>query len=61
MPEDKYSSQKKHLATKKQLRVWVAPTEYNSFKTACEKNGESVYAAINRFIREYPAKSSPEK
>lgn len=61
MSEDKYSSQKKHLATKKQLRVWVDPAEYDAFKAKCEQNGESIYSAVNRFIREYTAKPSPEK
>lgn len=61
MSEDKYGAQKKHLATKKQLRVWVDPADYDAFKEKCEQNGESVYAAVNRFIREYTAKPSPEK
>lgn len=61
MAEDKYSAQKKHLATKKQLRVWVDPTEYEIFKAQCEANGESIYTVINRFIREYNSTTSPGK
>ena len=54
MPEDKYSAQKKYLSEKrKNLRVWVDAEKYERFRAALDANGESMYAAINRFIDQY--------
>ena len=60
MENDKYKTQKKYLGTQKQLRVWVAPEAYEAFKAKCAENGESIYAVINRFVRQYTEKKSEE-
>ena len=54
---DKYASQKKHLATKKRLMVWTSPDKLDAFKAAVEQNGTSMYAVINDFMDEYIEKS----
>ena len=53
MAEDKYASQKKHLATRAQLRVWVDPQKYEALKEKTKKNGTSVYALINGWLDRY--------
>lgn len=55
MPEknDKYTSQKKYLSKKKQLRVWVDADKFEKFKNAVSENNESIYGLINNFIDEY--------
>lgn len=55
---DKYAAQKKHLSTKKQLRVWLSTEKYERFKKAVELNDTSIYAVINNFVDEY-IKSHP--
>ena len=51
--KDKYTSQKKYLSQQKQLRVWVNADKFEKFKNAAQKNGESIYGLINKFIDEY--------
>ncbi|MDD6255103.1 MAG: plasmid partition protein ParG [Eubacteriales bacterium] len=54
MPEkDKYAAQKKYLATRKKMSVWVDADKYERFKAAVKENGESVYGLINRYIDDY--------
>ena len=60
MSEEKYKTQKKYLETQKQLRVWVDPEVYEAFKAKCAENGESIYAVINRFVRDYTENSSKD-
>ena len=50
---DKNTSQKKFLATQKQLRVWIKPEKYEQFKLKVEQNDTSIYAVINDFIDNY--------
>ena len=50
---EKNNSQKKFLATQKQLRVWIKPEKYDLFKTKVEENDTSIYAVINDFIDNY--------
>ena len=50
---EKNNSQKKFLATQKQLRVWIKPEKYELFKLKTEKNDTSIYAVINDFIDNY--------
>ena len=50
---EKNTSQKKFLATQKQLRVWIKPNKYELFKEQVEKNDTSIYAVINDFIDSY--------
>lgn len=60
MSEDKYAAQKKHLQSKKQLRVWMDSEKYESFKTAVQKNGDSIYGIINAFVDDYLSKKAGE-
>ena len=53
MSESNYAAQKKHLQSKKQLRVWMDAEKYESFKTAVQKDGKSIYELINNFVAEY--------
>ena len=53
MSESNYAAQKKHLQSKKQLRVWMDAEKYESFKTAVQKDGKSIYELINNFVDEY--------
>lgn len=53
MSESNYTAQKKHLQSKKQLRVWMDAEKYESFKTAVQKDGKSIYELINNFVDEY--------
>lgn len=53
MLESNYAAQKKHLQSKKQLRVWMDAEKYESFKTAVQKDGKSIYELINNFVDEY--------
>lgn len=48
-----YSSQKKYLEKKKQLRVWLDADKYEKLKAVTQTNGESVYSIINNFVDEY--------
>lgn len=61
MEENKYKAQMKYLDKQKQLRVWVDSEAYDEFKAKCAENGESMYAAVNRFVREYVAQSSKQE
>ena len=51
--EDKYSSQKKYLASQKQLRVWVDPGKYEALKQKAFKEGISIYFLVNKWIDQY--------
>lgn len=51
--KDKYTTQKKYLSTKKQLRVWVDPDRYEALKEKAQKEGTSVYALVNKWIEQY--------
>ena len=53
MSESNYTAQKKYLQSKKQLRVWMDAEKYESFKTAVQKDGKSIYELINNFVDEY--------
>lgn len=53
MSDDKYLSQKKYLATRKQIRVWVDPEKFERLKEKAQKNGTSVYALVNSWIDIY--------
>ncbi len=48
-----YEAQKRYLAKKKALSVWVDPQKYEAFKEKTHKNGTSVYAEINKFVDDY--------
>lgn len=48
-----YEKQKKYFESRKQLRVWVDAEKYERFRASLEQSGDSVYAAINRYIDEY--------
>lgn len=50
---DKYATQKKHLATQKQVRVWVNPEKYEAFKEKASSEGTSIYALVNQWISQY--------
>lgn len=58
--KDKYSAQKKHLATKKNLRVWVDSAKYDVLKEKAASSGTSIYALVNGWIDEY-LKDEPEE
>ena len=58
MSETKYTAQKKHLQSKKQLRVWMSEDKYEAFKTAVQKDGQSIYGVINDFVDEYLKKKA---
>ncbi len=60
MSEDKYAAQKKHLQNKKQLRVWMDAEKYESFKTAVQEDGTSIYELINDYVDEYLKKRAGE-
>ena len=47
--KDKYAGQKKHLATQKQLRVWMSPEKFEALKA----KGTSVYALVNQWVDQY--------
>lgn len=51
--KDKYSSQKKYLATQKQLRVWIAPEKYEALKTKASRDGVSIHALVNQWVDQY--------
>ena len=53
--EDKYASQKRHLASKKQLRVWMDAKKYDRLKEAVSAENESIYGLINKFVDNYLA------
>lgn len=50
---DKYSTQKKYLSTKKQLRVWIDPDKYTALKEKAERDKTSIYALVNGWIDQY--------
>lgn len=56
--EDKFSSQKEHLKTQKQLRVWMSPEKLDAFKEATKNNDTTMYAAIHDFVDNYLEKNS---
>ncbi len=47
------TSQKKHLATQKQLRVWLEAEKFEKFKKTAYENNTSMYRLINDFINTY--------
>ena len=51
--KDKYAGQKKHLATQKQLRVWMSPEKFEALKAKAAQNCTSVYALVNQWIDRY--------
>ena len=51
--KDKYAGQKKHLATQKQLRVWMSPEKFEALKEKAAQNGTSVYALVNQWVDQY--------
>ena len=51
--KDKYSSQKKYLATQKQLRVWIAPEKYEALNTQASRDGGSRPALVNHWVDQY--------
>ncbi|MGI6205999.1 MAG: plasmid partition protein ParG [Anaerovoracaceae bacterium] len=51
--KDKYAAQKKYLATRKKLSVWVDAEKYEKFKSLVKENGESIYGLINQYIDDY--------
>lgn len=53
MENDKYASQKKYLASRTQLRVWVDPEKYEALKEKAKRNGTSVYALVNGWMERY--------
>lgn len=53
MAGDKYASQKKYLATRAQLRVWVDAEKYERLKEKANANGTSVYALVNGWMDRY--------
>ena len=50
---DKYTTQKKYLSTKKQLRVWIDPEKYAELKEKADRDGTSIYALVNGWIDQY--------
>lgn len=51
--KDNYSAQKKYLASRKRLSVWMDPDKYERFKALVKENGESIYGLINQFVDDY--------
>ena len=51
--EDKYASQKKHLSTKKQLRVWMDANKFDRFKNTVATQNHSIYELINKYVDDY--------
>ena len=51
--DDKYAAQKRYLASKKQLKVWMTADKYERFKAAVAANDTSMYAVINAFVDSY--------
>ena len=51
--QGKYSTQKKYLSTRKQLRVWVDPEKYDALREKARRSGTSVYALVNGWIERY--------
>lgn len=58
MEKDKYAQQKKYLATKKQLKVWVDPEKYELFKKKAKENGTSVHALVTDLMNDYIREST---
>lgn len=54
---DKYEAQKKHLSTKKQLRVWLDEEKFERFKKVTTEKGDSIYGVINRCVDDYLKKN----
>lgn len=55
---DKYAAQKKYLANKKNLRVWVDADKFALLKEKADADGTSIYALVNRWIDQYLEKPS---
>ena len=53
--EDKYNAQKKYLAQKKRVSVWMDADKYERFKAAVQQNGDSIYALVNKLADDYLA------
>ena len=49
----RYEAQKKHLAEKKQLRVWMDAEKFEKYKETASERGESIYGVINAFVDDY--------
>ena len=46
-------SQKKYLASQKQLRVWMEAEKYTNFKALVTQRGKSIHRIINDFVDGY--------
>ncbi len=55
--DDKYAAQKRYLASKKQLKVWMSADKYERFKSAVSANNTSMYAVINSYVDAYLEKA----
>lgn len=55
---DKYAAQKKYLANKKNLRVWVDADKFAALKEKAQADGTSIYALVNGWIDQYLEKPS---
>ena len=53
MEQKRYEAQKKHLAHKKQLRVWLDAEKYECLKKVVSIKGDTIYALINKFVDNY--------
>ena len=51
--KDKYSTQKKYLASRKQLRVWLSPEKYDALQEKARTEGTSIYALVNHWVDAY--------
>lgn len=59
MSEDKYAAQKKYLASRKRLSVWVDAEKYESFKALVKENGDSIYRLVNQLVDDYLDEHKP--
>lgn len=54
----KYTAQKKYIAKLKQIPLKIPVETYESYRTACERNGTKPVTELRKFIDEY-IKSAP--
>jgi len=54
--KDKYTSQKKYIATLKQVSLKIKPEIYDAFREKCLLNGTTPTTELRKFINEYISK-----